>query len=306
MFLINKPNEINFELTNWCNLRCKMCGIWAERPNRLFSLELMRNILKEKVLSGIKSIGLTGGEPFLITNLKDYYILARKYYPKSYINISTNGYFTKRTLKFLEIVDTKRTSIYISYDGIKSHDSIRRIEGSKNKLLETATKIKQNFPMLTLSLKLTVTPDNYNEILDTAKQCKNLGIPFRFKTMEKLNCHQNRYPSDIVDPDYDKEIIDSIKEQAEEVLKLKIETNKKYIKKLIKHYSGKYMSCNCSTKRVFIGIDGKVFLCRKKESIGDLNTKNIHDIWFSPQKQTIVNEMKTCYGCPESLGFIHE
>ncbi|MBI2134867.1 radical SAM protein [Candidatus Woesearchaeota archaeon] len=305
MLFLNKPNLVMYELTNLCNLRCVMCGIWAEPNKKMFSLNLFENLLKNKVLNNVQTIALTGGEPFLIHNLKDYYSLARKYSPKSHVNISTNGYFTDRILNFLANSDQSMTSVTISYDGVYSHDSVRRVDGSQKRLLETAEKIKKLFSKVKLSLKLTVTPLNYKEIFDTAIQCKSLGIPFLFKTMEKINCHQNRYKSDIDEPNYNQDMINSIKIQSEKILNLGIETNSKYIEKLITQYSGKYISCNCSAKRVFIGIDGKVFLCRKKEPIGDLNNYTFDQIWSSDKKEKIAEEMKMQHGDNRSLPFIY-
>ena len=99
MFL-NKPNEIIFELTNRCNLRCKMCDIWKERPKKDFDFEVFRRILREKIISNINSISFTGGEPFMMGNLKDYYFVLKKYSPKSYFNINTNGYLTEEIISF--------------------------------------------------------------------------------------------------------------------------------------------------------------------------------------------------------------
>ena len=170
MFFNKRPNNIIFELTNRCNLRCRMCDIWKEHTKKDFSLGLFRDILKDKVLSKINHISFTGGEPFMMNNLEDYYLLTLKHAPKSYFNISTNGYFKDKIIKFLEIADTKRTSITISYDGIKSHDSIRGKKGSAKNLLKTAIEIKKKFPQLRLSLKFTIIPENYFEILSTANQ----------------------------------------------------------------------------------------------------------------------------------------
>lgn len=305
MFFLNNPNLIMYELTNLCNLRCVMCGIWAEPNKKIFDLQLFEALLKNKVLNNAETLALTGGEPFLLKNLLDYYNLVRKHSPKSHINISTNGYFTDRILNFLADSDQNMTSVTISYDGVYSHDSIRRVDGSRERLLETAKSIRKNFPGIRLSLKLTVTPLNYKEILATANQCKLLGMPFRFKTMEKINCHQNRYPSDIDEPDYNQDIIDSIKTQAKEILSLGVETNKKYIKRLIGQYSGEYAGCNCSPKTLFIGIDGKVFLCRKREPIGDLSQSTFDQIWRSVKKESIVKEMKECNASIYSLSFIN-
>ncbi len=303
MFSINKPKEAIFELTNSCNLRCKMCGIWEEIPKKLFSLGLLDEILKQKSLSDIHHTSLTGGEPFLITNLEDYYFLIKEYLPKSFINVSTNGYFTERILKFLENVDINKTSITISYDGIKSHDSIRRVKGSAGSLLKTVAEIKEKFPTLKMSLKLTATNENYNEIMDTAQQCKDLDVPFLFKTLEKLTCYQNRFPSEIDGPNYSKEIFDSIINQIRQLTDLNIPIIKRYANKLMKKYSGKNVSCNCSAKRLFINIDGNVFLCRKKEPIGNVYYRKLDEMWHSEQKRLVAQSMKECKGC-DSLSFI--
>jgi len=303
--IFDRPSKIIMELTNKCNLRCKMCGIWAEPQKKVFSLELYKDILKSRTAKFVKHISLTGGEPFLISNLEDYYFATKELKPNASINISTNGFLTEKILKFLGVVDDKQTSITISYDGIKSHNSIRRVNGSAERLLDTAVKIKEHFPNIVLSLKLTITPENYNEILDTAKQCKQLGVPFRFKTMEKINCNHNRYPSDIDEPDYSDKIIDSIANQSRELLNLGIETNRKYIITLLKKYSGKSVKCNCSPRNLFIGIDGKLFLCRKKEPIGDLNHQTFEEIWNSDKKKAVTREMKTCQDNTQSLTYIN-
>lgn len=301
----NYPHNVIFELTNRCNLRCKMCGIWEEPDKKVISLDRFEELLKDKALRKISHIAFTGGEPFLIGNFEEYYRMAREFFPYSHINISTNGYLTQLILKFFHSVGTDRTSVTISYDGKDSHDSIRRVEGSAKRLLETAVRIKQNFPEIKLSLKLTVTNENYGEILSTAVQCKNLEVPFRFKMMEKLNCHHNRFPSDIEGPDYNTAVIDSITDQAKAVLKFGIETNRKYLKRLIRNNSGKNVPCGCSPRTLFIGIDGKVFLCRKRDPIGNIYSQNLNEIWNSEQKNIIVKEMRHCNASAYGLSFIN-
>lgn len=306
MFMYNKPDKAMFELTNWCNLRCRMCGIWEEPGKKIFSLALFDKILKSKSMHRLKYMALTGGEPFLLKNLEEYYNVTKKNFPKAHINISTNGFLTERTVKFFEKIDRKKASLTISYDGVISHDYVRRVDGSAKRLIETAINIRDRFPDVELSLKLTVTPYNYKEILDTAKQCKSLNIPFLFKTMEKINCHQNRYTSEISEPDYSQEMLDSMVAQSKEILRLGIKTNQKYISQLIRRSSGKDVKCNCSSKVLFIGIDGNVFLCRKKEPIGNVYDKDFDHIWASEKKDLVAAEMKSCKNSSASITFVHE
>ena len=196
-------------------------------------------------------ISLTGGEPFALDDLELYYEAARRSHRFAHVNLSTNGFYVDRTLEFLGAIRPRNLSITISYDGLRSHDSIRRVPGSAERLLETAARIRRDFPRVKLSLKMTVLNENHDEILDTAEQCRDLGIPFRFKTLEKLVCHQGRFPSPISGPEYDDRITRSITEQGRRVLELGIETNRRYIEKLIEMNTGEAVSCSCSPRTLF-------------------------------------------------------
>ena len=300
------PHLMMVELTNRCNLKCKMCGIWAERPFVYLGIDNYEKLLQQRTLKPLKIVALTGGEPFLMKDLPDYYQLARKYLPKAHINISTNGMCTSRTMKFLEQADIPYTSMTISYDGIESHDEVRGVKGSADRLLKTAREVRKAYPKLQMSLKQTVTNDNYSELYDTARQCQELGVPFRFKTLEKLLCHQSRSPSEIDGPDYADPVLNSITEQARKILDLGIETNRKYIKQLIKHHSGALVACNCSVRTLFIGVNGEVYLCRKKPPIGNLRQRPLDEIWQSNQKRDRVSDMRVCNGDPLSLSFVNQ
>lgn len=305
MLLWNRPRLVMVELTNHCNLRCVMCGIWEETPKRVFGLDLFARVLAQRTVRNVPVLALTGGEPFLLRDFRAYHALAVERSPRSHVNVSSNGYYTERTLEFLAGADRRRTSITISYDGIRSHDAVRGVPGSAARLLETATQIRRRYPEVRLSLKLTVTRANHGEILDTARQCAALGLAFRFKTLEKLVCHQGRYPSPVSGPDYDDAIVASITRQAREVLALGIDTNRRYIRSLIEKNTRGSAPCSCSPRTLFLGIDGKVFLCRKSEAIGDLAKDGLDRIYASHEKRAAVRAMGACDGDGHGLGFTH-
>lgn len=304
--LFSSPHLMMVELTNRCNLKCKMCGIWAERPCVNLSIDDYDALLQQRTVQSLRVVALTGGEPFLLKDLPTYYRLARTHLPRAHINISTNGQCTAPTMAFLENADIAATSMTISYDGITSHDTVRGVKGSAERLLKTARKVRAAYPKLHLSLKQTVTNDNYTELYDTARQCQELGIPFRFKTLEKLVCHQSRSPSEIDGPSYSDAAVEAITEQARKILKLRIETNRKYIKQLIAHHNGALVQCNCSVRTLFISMIGEVFLCRKKPAIGNIRNHPLDDIWQSTQKRERVGDMRICAGDPLSLSFINQ
>ena len=303
MFTWHRLKRVRVELTNICNMQCRMCGIWAETPKIEFDLKTYEALLKAKALRLVRLISLTGGEPLAMDNLSDYYALARRYHPWSHINISTNGYFTKRTVAFLQETNQRRTSVTISYDGILSHDAIRGVEGSAQRLLATAKQVRDRCPRVALHLKMTILTDNHSEILDTALQCKELGIAFRVKTLEKLQCHQHRSDAEIEGPEYTPEVINAICDQLRRVLGLGIDVNGNYIKMLIRQHKEGSTSCNCSPHTLFVGVDGKVFLCRRKDPIGNVLLQPLDAIWRSEQKTERLRQMREPHGSALSLGF---
>jgi MoaA/NifB/PqqE/SkfB family radical SAM enzyme len=305
-FVSRKPSTLRVELTNHCNLRCKMCGIWEEKPKKTITPVIYEEVLSEPVLSRLRLISLTGGEPFLLDDLDEYYRIARRVRPRAHVNVSSNGYYTDRTIGFFEKTEPGTASLTISYDGVRSHDAVRGVEGSAARLLATAIAIRDRFPWIPLSLKLTVNNYNYGEISDTAEQCRALRIPFRFKTLEKLQCHQNRYPSEITGPDYSAEVRASIREQAEHILSDGAETNRRYLGRLVRKFSGANTSCSCSPRTFFLGVDGKVFLCRKHDPIGNVFEASFDAIWHAKERKERLRDMRTCAGDPMELGYTND
>ena len=305
MFFWQKPSRLRCELTNICNHRCVMCGIWAETPKVTLDLELFDRLLGDRVLDAVRVLSLTGGEPFALPNLADYYEVARRRHRRAHINISSNGWYTARALELFERVRPRNTSLTISYDGFASHDSIRGVDGSTERLLETARNVQREFPEVTLSLKMVVTNDNHREILDTAREADELGVAFRLKTLEKLKCHQSRSPSEVSEPDYADDVVGSIADQARRLLDLGVETNSSYLKKLLRMSEGKTVSCNCSPRTLFVGVDGKVFLCRRKEEIGNVHDRSLDGIWQSAARTVMLSRMRHCQGGLFSLSYVN-
>ena len=69
--------SVNLATTYYCNSRCTMCSIWElyrkdrSRASAELSLEDIRVIFSSRRFLGLRSIALTGGEPFLRRDLVD-------------------------------------------------------------------------------------------------------------------------------------------------------------------------------------------------------------------------------------------
>ena len=78
-----------------CNLRCKGCDHFAAiAEERFVPLDDIKKDLAQmsKILNGdVSSIGVMGGEPLLHPQLKEILINTRWFFPKTIIQLVTNG-----------------------------------------------------------------------------------------------------------------------------------------------------------------------------------------------------------------------
>ena len=119
------PERLIVELTSSCNLRCRTCYMSAAsaRERELTSKEI-RDLLREASESGTKTVALTGGEPFMRSDLGDLVEFALERF--SEVQVSTNGTITDRA--FIERFDrAERLTMQVSLDGPDeaSNDAIR-------------------------------------------------------------------------------------------------------------------------------------------------------------------------------------
>ena len=284
MFFKNYPKSIIFELTNRCNLKCNMCDIWKDKKIVDFHINHFNKILKNPALKKLKNISLSGGEPFMLKNLEKYYSLCKTYFPKANICICTNGYFTDSIKRYLSMFDNDKLSIAVSFDGIDSHNKIRGNPNSMKNLINSVIMIKNEFPKVTVSLKFTANYQNYNELLDSAKFANKLSVPLEIKVIESLNCHQTRIITSVNNV-LSQDIIKSLNNQSKKILKLGFVSNVKFLQQLIKKSKKDIKTCNWPSEKLFIGVDGNVWICRKKNNIGNVFINSINEIWFSPLKQ---------------------
>lgn len=193
------PKELHLELTYDCNLRCLMCDLWdahtrlpkeRNRPEIKIS-DIERIFNKSNLLSGIDTIVLSGGEPFLASDFTEIINFLRKSLPRCFIWILSNLYDTELIMRKLSTIASKTNTIFgigTSLDGIgETHDKVRGREGSFVRLLDNVKCIRNNFPGVRLFASFTATPFNFHQILDTYHLAADLEIPFSVQfSVERL------------------------------------------------------------------------------------------------------------------------
>lgn len=165
------PIHLILYVTSRCNLRCEHCFYWRKlnKGKKELSLEEMKKISRS--MGRLLWLALTGGEPFLRSDLAD---IARIFVENNgvrHISIPTNGVFTERIVEQVErmLKENPETTltVTVSCDGLEEmHDKIRGMKGAFKALVKTVgelKKLKRRYKNLGVSIVMTFTRTNQKE-----------------------------------------------------------------------------------------------------------------------------------------------
>ncbi len=183
---INKPQQITFDITDRCQMKCVTCNKWKISAGDVISKELTTDEWK-KVLSDLRNwLGegfwfcFSGGEPFL---RQDIFELA-EYAHSLGIKVAsmTNGFSISHLYE--KIVESPIESLNFSLNSITNpiiHDTSRGREGSFEKLLDAIMQIKklknEKHSNIGLNIATILFPENIDEAIPLVE----------FVTRNKLN-----------------------------------------------------------------------------------------------------------------------
>lgn len=165
--------KLDIEVTSRCNLNCRYC--FLHKPQKDINTdELVRFIHDTGRIKSIRSICLTGGEPFLNPDL-DKIISAISLYRINYSILSNGGLITEKIADYINGTDLC-VSIQISVDGpdAETHDSFRGPGAFDGAINGINILKKYNIPIDT---RITVNKKNYSKLRSTVKFIlEDLGI----------------------------------------------------------------------------------------------------------------------------------
>ena len=198
------PTVLQLPITYKCNCDCVMCNMRYFQGQKGFTSEELSEILSDPLFKNIKSVGINGGEPFLLADLPDYVSALESSLPKlREIHIISNGYFVRRIEELLPRIRqiTGRRNIklfiYISVDGIdKVHDLMRGVDGMFTKTKESCELLK-NKPELYDSFNVicTVTRHNVMKLPEVEAWAKREGycVSYNVATIHERLANEDKY-----------------------------------------------------------------------------------------------------------------
>ncbi len=157
-------------VTYRCNARCTMCSRYKapSKPEEELSVDTI------KKLPPMYFTNITGGEPFIRTDLRDIAAELRK--KSDRIVISTNGYFTDRIIALCE--EFPDIGIRVSIEGLEqTNNEIRGLDNGFKRGCDTLKKLVE-MGMKDVGFGMTVQDKNAPDLVPLYKLSDEMNMEF--------------------------------------------------------------------------------------------------------------------------------
>ncbi|MBI4441337.1 radical SAM protein [Candidatus Woesearchaeota archaeon] len=273
--------NLTLEVTNRCNMRCAMCGIWEEKQKKELSVKEVSTLFHHpQITYPVGSVSLTGGEVFLhskLDTLYRYLYLMKRQKKVAAIDIVTSGYLTEQILGFLE-----RNKEYlwglemdISLDGLEEKHTMQRgWPDAWARTWRTIDAIKALYPSVRITAKYTINALNIDDIMPVYTLCMQRGIAFLPKFVEQgTTAYYHRVPKQhslfMMTEEKRTKALAIIQEIA---CKEKDKKRAALLKELValKGMKENVTTCGTPEQSLFVTADGSVHACIYMQPIGNV------------------------------------
>lgn len=278
-------------VTYRCNARCNMCNRYKKpsQPEEEISLETI------KKLPPMYFTNITGGEPFIRTDLKEIVRELRK--KSDRIVISTNGFFTDRIVELCR--EFPDIGIRISIEGLEeTNNQIRGLEDGFNRGYSTLKKLVE-MGMKDIGFGMTVQDLNAKDLVALYDLSNEMNMEFATASL-----HNSFYFVEAKNIIHDRPMVAKEFERLINEL-LKSKSPKKWFRAYFNHGLINYiygqkrlLPCDMAFDTFFIDPYGDVMPCngtKDKEVMGNLNEcESWDELWQSPKAQAVRSKVRCC------------
>ena len=288
----NEQKKLNGTVivTYRCNARCSMCNRYKapSKPEEEISIETIRKLPR------MYFTNITGGEPFIRTDLKD---IVRELYKKSdRIVISTNGFFTDRIVDLCK--EFPQIGIRISIEGLEqTNNEIRGLKDGYQRGYKTLKTLRK-MGMKDVGFGMTVQDKNAPDLVPLYKISDKMGMEFATASL-----HNSFYFVEAKNIIHDRPMVAKNFENLVNEL-LRSNSPKKWFRAYFNHGLINYiygqkrlLPCDMSFDTFFIDPYGDVMPCngtKDKEVMGNLNTQTWNELWNSPEAEKVRKKVRCC------------
>lgn len=291
---VYKPTDVSVITTYRCPMRCKMCDIW-NNPT-----EAGREIQPEEleILPRVRFANVTGGEPFVRTDLDRIVAVLFKKSPR--VVISTSGWFEDRIVQLARTFP--KIGIRISIEGLsQKNDELRGRAGGFDRGLRTLLVLRE-MGLKDIGFGCTVSNHNSADMLALYRLSKELGMEFATAAFHN-SYYFHKYDNQITNRE---EVIGNFEKLIEMQMKAahpKSWSRAFFNNGLINYIEGnrRMLPCEAGSINFFVDPYGEIYPCNGleerfwMESMGNIRQASTFDeIWNSEQAQRVREKVSRC------------
>lgn len=314
--LPGSPQAISLEITHNCIAKCVMCNIWKiPREVQDLSMGHWIHLLSSDLLSDLRELDITGGEPFLRDDLPQFFSGICRLKQKSLkalqsIAVTTNGFLTGRVLECAQEILPKLGDrgidlvMVCAMDAIGDiHERIRNYPDAWSKVNETIQglkKLRETFSNLVIGLKTTILPINVQELQELALYAETNGL---FTIISPCIITDARY----LNPDRAHDLVFS-QEDIQEMIKFYESDAFQWSvhgDTVVRFFKNGVTTkpCSCGFNYFFVRSTGQLFLCPLINiSMGNIKESPIGELLHSKkafQFRRNIGRFPECRRCTE-------
>jgi len=291
--VLTSPITIRLKPTNVCQHNCFYCayrdtdgymkGSYGFNKMDSIPLDIMKQLLKDIIDMGVKGIILSGGgEPLIYEHIE--YVLSTLNDNNIDVGIITNGKNLDKVANLVSEAKWVRVSLdatdpelYSSMRGVKKDEVVNILKGMKH--FASIKKLECE-----LGVNYVVNHRNYNNIYDTIKVLKEVGVD-HVKFAPRAHYDMDKYHEPFA-----QNAIDEIEKGKEEFEDENFRVINKYVDYIHMNviFDRPYKFCPMQQIVPCIAADSWVYICHDKAyfptgRLGSLKDKTFREIWFSEE-----------------------
>jgi MoaA/NifB/PqqE/SkfB family radical SAM enzyme len=286
--------DLVIEIVDTCNARCVMCNIYKnEDEHRITELAISR------LPDTLTSVNISGGEPFLRSDLPALVEQVKRRCPKARIIISSNGFLPERIetmMRKILVVDPD-VGVAISIDGRDHlHDEIRRIPDGFRKCMDTVRRLKA-VGVKSLRLAFTATEHNVSGLAEVYRLAGEVGAEFTCAVAHNSDIYFKTDENGGLDAEELKRQLNTVALEDLRSWNLKRWVRAFFYQGLLDRARGlpRRIPCTAGSKSAYLAATGDLHPCNMLETrIGDLNARTFEDVWSSDKAEEVRAFAPTC------------
>lgn len=292
--LKSRLENVSFETTKQCNLRCKHCytNASAKLQDELTTEEI-KGFIDELADIGVLSITFTGGEPLMHPDIVELMKYAKKK-PLTVLLFTNGTLLTPDIVKTLKALPVYRVNISIDGPDAETHDSFRGVESAFKSTIE-GTKLlrKAHIPV---DISISVNKANYKKIKEILQLMYDLGVN-QFKLWPVSFSGRPEEKGIFITPEEFRKVMVANREFEFEVLNKKEKEEFRYVTSV--------KNCGVGSGALAIKCNGVVTACPifgDDVSFGNIREQSVQDIWnnsplLNKLRSINVFEIEPCKDC---------